>query len=125
MPDRVQDDVGDMVVGEGVLDLAGPAAGVDDAGGAQHTQVLGDQWLAHAEGGHQLMNGHVTRGQFPDDPEAHRGSEGLEQLAGCLKGGVGSCLRGGLGRSSRCHMRKLANSKRFTLPLVPGPVRRR
>ena len=52
VPDRVEDDVGDMVVGEGVLDLAGQAAGRDDAGGAQHPQVLGDQRLADPESGH-------------------------------------------------------------------------
>ena len=49
--DRVQDDVRDVVVGEGVLDLACQAAGRDDAGRAQHAQVLGDKGLAYAKGG--------------------------------------------------------------------------
>ena len=54
VPDRVQDDMGDAVVGEGVLDLTGVAAGRDDAGAPQHAQVLGDQRLADAEGGYGL-----------------------------------------------------------------------
>ena len=42
VPDRVQDDVRNVLVGQGVLHLAGLAPGGHDARGAQHTQVLGD-----------------------------------------------------------------------------------
>jgi hypothetical protein len=46
VPDRVEDDARDMVVGERVLDLAGLTAGGDDTRAAQYAQVLGDQGLA-------------------------------------------------------------------------------
>jgi hypothetical protein len=49
VPDRVKDDMRDVLVGECVLDLAGLAADYDDAGGAQYAQVLGDQRLADSE----------------------------------------------------------------------------
>lgn len=77
--DCVEDDVGDVVVGEGVLDFAGFAgfaAGGHDACGALDAQVLGDQRPADAEGGDEFMDALAALGQFahtacrPDTPVA-------------------------------------------------------
>jgi hypothetical protein len=103
VPNRIQDDVGDVVVGEGVLDFAGLAAGCHDAGAAQYAQVLGDQRLADAEGGHQLMHMPAPGRQFAHDAQPHRGGERLEQFAGGLKrfaGGLERLVR----RRRRCHL---------------------
>lgn len=56
MPDGVQDDVGDVLVRQVVPDLAGLTAGRHDPGVAQDSQVLGDQRLAHPDGGDQFVN---------------------------------------------------------------------
>jgi hypothetical protein len=93
VPDRVQDDMGDVVVGERVLDLAGLAAGGDDPRGAQHAEVLGDQGLAHAEGGDEFMDMLAAPGQLADYAQPDGRSQRAQELAGGLQGLYGS-LRG-------------------------------
>jgi len=99
MTDRVQDDVGHVIVGKGVLDLAGLAAGGNDAGGTQYAQMLGNQRLADAECGHQLVHVPTAGRQLTNDPQPHWGGERLEQLTGGLKRLVSRRRR---------HMQKLA-----------------
>jgi hypothetical protein len=98
VPDRVQHDVGDVFVGEGVLDLACLAVGRHDARGAQHAQVLGDQRLANPESGNKLVHTPAACSQLTYDAQPHGRRKRLQQFGGCLKG---------LSRG-RCHMRKLA-----------------
>jgi hypothetical protein len=86
VPDRVQDDMGDVVVGERVLDLAGLTAGGDDPRRAQHAKVLGDQRLAHAEGGDEFMDVLATPGQLTDYAQPDGRSQGPQELAGGLQG---------------------------------------
>src|SRR5919198_5265780 len=54
--DGIQHDVGDVLVGEDVLDLPGLAPRGHDAGRAQDAEVLGDERLTHSEGGDQLVD---------------------------------------------------------------------
>lgn len=100
VPDRVQDYVGDVVVGEGVLDFAGLTAGGHDTGAAQNAQMLRDQRLADAEGGHQFVDPPAAGRQLPHDTQPDRRGKRLEQLAGRHEGLI-SWKR-------RCHMQKLA-----------------
>jgi hypothetical protein len=86
VPDRVQHDVGDVVVDEGVLDFAGVPPGGHDAGGAQHPQVLGDQRLAYPKRRDQFVDGATARRELPHDAEPDRGGKRPQQLAGGLKG---------------------------------------
>jgi len=72
VPDRVQDYMGDVVVGEGVLDFAGLAAGGHDMRAAQDTQMLRDQRLAHAEGGHEFVHPPAAGRQLPHDTQPDR-----------------------------------------------------
>lgn len=69
VPDGVEDDVGDVFVGEPVLHGAGAAVPHHEPGGAQHLQVLGHQWLRYAQGGDQLMHLTAAVSEFPYDAE--------------------------------------------------------
>jgi len=110
--DGVQHDVGDVIVGEGVFDLAGLAAGGHDAGGAQHAQVLGDQRLADAERGHELVHGSAARRQLAHDRQPDRRGQRLEQRGGGLQAM--------LSRIGRHHMQKLACCRHMTGGVTPA-----
>jgi hypothetical protein len=83
--DGVTDDVSDMLVGQVVSDLAGPAGGRDQPHVAQHPQVLREQRLAHgatagSQGVGQLVHAPGPDGQLHHDGKANRRGNGLEQL---------------------------------------------
>ena len=54
--DGVSDDVGDVLVDQGVDGLPALALNFHQAGAAQHPEVLRDQRLAHAQQVHQLVH---------------------------------------------------------------------
>lgn len=67
--ERVGDDVGDVVVGEGVFDGAGAAVADHEPGGAEHPQVLGHQRLGDAQGGDQFVDLPAAVDELPYDAE--------------------------------------------------------
>jgi len=116
VPDGVKHDVGDVLVGQRVLDLAGVPPGGHDAGAAQHPQVLRHQRLADAERRDELVHGPAPGGQFPHDPQPDRRGKRPQQLAGGLERGVGLAGR---------HVRKLAYGDFAMFPpavIRGGPV---
>lgn len=74
-------------VGEGlaadVVDVGAAVAGVGvafhEAGGAQDTEVLADEWLAASEGVRELGGGAGLVRERPDDPLAHPVGEQVER----------------------------------------------
>jgi Fur family ferric uptake transcriptional regulator len=89
VPDGVEHDVGDVLVGQRVLDLAGSPPCGHDAAGTQYAQVLGDQRLADTECGDQLVHGPVLGGQLAHDSQPDRRGERPQQFAGGLKRRIG------------------------------------
>jgi hypothetical protein len=80
--DRIERDVDDVVIGDGVGDLTTPAPSGQDAGLAQDLEVLGDQRLACLEGVGEVVNTALAVLDLEDDGQPERMGEGLEQL-GC------------------------------------------
>lgn len=68
MGDGIRHDVGDVLIHKGVGDLPATALRPDHRGTAQHPKVLGDQWLWHVKGLHQLMHvAFAVLGKFGND----------------------------------------------------------
>lgn len=80
MRDGVADDVGDVVVGEGVHDLLALALGTEQAGVAEHPQVLGDEGLVEAESLGDLVDAPRPGGEQIDDRHAMRVGQRLQQI---------------------------------------------
>lgn len=80
MRDGVADDVGDVVVGEGVHDLLALALGAEQAGVAEHPQVLGDEGLVEAESLGDLVDAPRPGGEQIDDRHAMRVGQRLQQI---------------------------------------------
>jgi hypothetical protein len=62
VPDGVQHDVRDVLVGELVGHLAPASDSFDEIGSAQDAQVLADQWLGQAQCLDQLVDAPFTVG---------------------------------------------------------------
>lgn len=88
--DGVSDDVGHVLIGEGVDRLPASALHADKAGPAQYPQVLGDQGLAHPEPLDQLVHEPGLLSQRGHDGQPGRGGKHLEQLPGRLES-LGLC----------------------------------
>jgi hypothetical protein len=80
MDDRVVGDVGDVLVAQGVGDLATAPLGLDHVTGAEHTEVLRDEWLRHAERIDELVDAPRLPVELADDGEAVRAGERPQQL---------------------------------------------
>ena len=72
MADRVGDDVGDVLVDQGVGDLSAPPRALHHPGSPQHAQVLADEWLGYAQGVHQLVYAAGAVGQLGHDRHPNR-----------------------------------------------------
>ncbi len=84
--DGVGDDVGDVLVGQGVHGLPAVPFYPDQAGPSQYPQVLGDQRLAHPQPVDQLVHVPGLLRQFCHDSQPGRSGEHLQQLPGSLEG---------------------------------------
>jgi len=62
-----------------------PSLDSDEAGAAQHPQVLRDQWLAHTQQVDQLMHEARPVCQLGDDGQPGGRGQYLQQLAGRLE----------------------------------------
>lgn len=83
--DGVVDDVGDVVVGEGVGDLPAPALGPNHVAGPQHPEVLGDEGLRHAQRVDQLMDAAGATVEVTDDGQAVGAGERPQQVGGAVE----------------------------------------
>ncbi len=81
----VSDDVGHVLVGQGVHSLPAVALDPDQAGAAQHPQVLGDQRLAHPETRDQFVHKAGLLSQLSDDGQPCRGGQHFQQFPGSLE----------------------------------------
>lgn len=81
----VSDDMGDVLVDEGVHGFPATALDPDQAGTPQHPQVLGDQRLTHPEPLDQLVNEPGLVSQLHHYRQPGRGGQHLQQLPGGLE----------------------------------------
>ena len=86
MPDGVQHDVGDVLVGELVGHLASAPDALDEVCPTQDAQVLADQGLGQAEPLDQLVDAAFAIGELGDERDADGGGERAEELAGLVVG---------------------------------------
>lgn len=82
---RVVDELSDLVIGELVGDLSAAARRRDEAGVAEHFEVLRQQWLTDlscvgAQRGLEFVDAAGADAQLRDHREADRGRQGLEEL---------------------------------------------
>jgi len=82
------DELADVVVGEGVVDVLAVATCGDDSPVAQGAQSLGDGRLVGAGGGDEFGDAGLALGDQLDEAEPCRIGDGLQQLGG-LPHGVG------------------------------------
>ena len=81
----IGDDVGDVLVDEGVHGLSPAPLDSDEPGCSQHPQVLGHKRLAHPEPVDQLMHEPRLLGQLSDDRQPGRGRQHPQQVPGRLE----------------------------------------
>lgn len=84
--DGIVDDVGDVVIGEGVGDLPSPTLGPHHVAGPQHPEMLGDERLRHAQGVDQLVDATGATVEIADDGQAVGAGEGPQEVGGVLQG---------------------------------------
>ncbi len=82
MRESVRDDVRDMVVAEGIGDLASAAGALNESGRAQHPQVLGDERLRCLQRLNELVHAAFPVAELREDAQAQRRGQDLEQLGG-------------------------------------------
>jgi len=80
--DRVAHDVRDVTVHQRVGDLAAAAAGVDQARGTQHLEVLAHERLRNAERVDELVHAQRCVGEQVDDGQADRRGDGPQEVTG-------------------------------------------
>lgn len=83
--DGVDDDVVDVVVGDGVHHLAAAPLSGEQLGGAQHPEVLGHEGLALARGLHQFVDTAWSLGQLEEDGHPKGVGHRLEQLGAAFE----------------------------------------
>ena len=84
--DGVAHDVGDVVVPQGVDDLAAAPAADDQVGGAQDPQVLAHERLRHAEGVDEVVDAALARRSARGAAPTRTGRrEGAEELGGLVE----------------------------------------
>jgi hypothetical protein len=81
----ISDDVGHVLVGQGVHGLAATALDPHQPGAAQHSQVLRNQRLTNPEARDQLVHEARLFGQLRHDGKSRRRGQHLEQFPGSLE----------------------------------------
>jgi hypothetical protein len=78
--DGVEGDVHDVLVGDGVGDLAAAAAAGEHVGVLEDLEVLGNERLAGAEGRDEVVDAAFAVADLEDDGEAEGVGEGLQEF---------------------------------------------
>ena len=85
MRDGIEHDVGDVVVGESVGHLASTSLGGQHVGLAQDAQVLGDEWLSHAELVDEIVDTPLALADLEDDGQPQGVGECLQQRGSSIE----------------------------------------
>jgi hypothetical protein len=99
--DRVDHDVVDVVVGDGVDNLSTPTLPLQEVGSAQNAKVLGDEGLRGAGGFDEFVHALWALGHGDEQGKTQRVRHGLQQLSSLSERCV--CMIGG-GRRGHPHI---------------------
>ena len=100
MGDRVEHDVGQMVIDEVVFDLAAAAFADHHPGGLEDAQMLADQGLRHVEGIDEFMDATARGVQLQHDGDPHGGGQCAQQVAVSVQGPAGQARTNGGARAA-------------------------